>query len=115
MKRSGGLASVTLRKQRVLGVQARVGSFSRCSIGRYGHDCWRVVDHTFVHDTYFDDTMLDKHGVLVRPASRTGYGHGVSAKLMIAVPVRTLIGINKSRQIPDGLDAGFRRETKPAD
>ena len=46
-----------------------------------------VVDHSYV-----DDTMVDERGMLVTPRFRKGYGHGITAKVMITVPVLTLLG-----------------------
>ncbi len=46
-----------------------------------------VVDHSYV-----DDTMVDERGMLVTPWFRMGYGHGITAKVMITVPVLTLLG-----------------------
>jgi len=40
-----------------------------------------VVDHSYV-----DDTMVDERGMLVTPPFRKGYGHGITAKVMIMFP-----------------------------
>lgn len=56
-----------------------------------------VVDHSYV-----DDTMVDERGMLVTPLFRKGYGHGITAKVMITVPALTLLGHENEPLILEG-------------
>jgi hypothetical protein len=45
-----------------------------------------------VDNSYVDDSIVDERGMLASPVFRAGHGHGITARVMITVPVLTLLG-----------------------
>ena len=51
-----------------------------------------VVDHSYVDESMVYGCIIDERGMLVTPIFREGFGRGIIAKVMITVPVLTLLG-----------------------